>query len=721
MLFSNKKTAKSESSKVTDRDAKFLFRNIWPPSADNLMQELSFITPKLLPAPSHLRAPQRLNKRRNQNQQKIQSRTEPFKSQPKLPFSRNTNIQKRTGSKQNKKPSNFSPPLRSRSQKKTNRPPKPIDHRNSPNSKPFHDKDKITIKDMESNAKHLESRKINGNGNRPPPPNKDHQRNGPKFESRKNNGIGKRPMPQNKERNGNVPHFESRKGNGKGHTEPRKGNGKRKRPLPQEKDRPFNGPQGMLTASAQKIGQKLAKVQLGGRPLSSLLDFMNVPGRNGQNKRNNFRPAIENLKAKYGGNQRPAKPKNGQPLSKSKASGPRKANGKLKPGRKSNGKNGRKPNNRPKKGIHPRRRKYPNKRPRHPSRKQRPFKRENSKPKGQPKASSIDSYGAPQAPIVEASIDSYGSPNAPALSNQDSYGAPQAPAVSDSYGAPKAPVYGGSNKAKDSSPPPPPPPPSDSGYASDLISSFRPVDEKDPIPFPTPDISQSSIDGFDGNFDASVSSFAEDISDLSGYAEDDGVQTYNGYFTEDRASYEQVEDDNANIKPFNNYFDGFDKSDSPTQSSVFSAKSDKVKYYDENGNLINPEKFVPIDFTPDYFKTLGTTTNRREFNTDSKNNEWNKKFGTTSNEDDIYPQFTDINPRRRSQSSNRISTSNPTSDSIPNQLPLQNDIEIFSGNNFEKPVPEPDFIEEPKSATTTATPYTNNQYKGKSFWLSIYL
>ena len=180
-----------------------------------------------------------------------------------------------------------------------------------------------------------------------------------------------------------------------------------------------------------------------------------------------------------------------------------------------------------------------------------------------------------------------------------------------------------------------------------------------------------------------------------------------------------MEDENTNIKPFNNYFDGFDKSDSPTQSSVFSAKSDKVKYYDENGNLINPDKFVPIDFTPDYFETLGTTTNRREFNTDSKNNEWNKKFGTTSKEDDIYPQFTDINPRRRSQTSNRISTSNPASDSIPNQLPLQNDIEIFSGNNFEKPVPEPELIEEPKSATTTATPYTNNKYKGKSFWISI--
>ena len=95
MLFSKKKTAKSESSKDTDRDAKFLFRNIWPPSADNLMQELSFITPKLLPAPAHLRAPQRPNKRRNpnQSQQKIQSRTAPFKSQPKLPFSRDANIQ----------------------------------------------------------------------------------------------------------------------------------------------------------------------------------------------------------------------------------------------------------------------------------------------------------------------------------------------------------------------------------------------------------------------------------------------------------------------------------------------------------------------------------------------------------------------------------------------------------------------------------------------------
>ena len=340
---------------------------------------------------------------------------------------------------------------------------------------------------------------------------------------------------------------------------------------------------------------------------------------------------------------------------------------------------------------------------------------------GAPQAPPEDSYGAPQAPVVDTNIDSYGSPNAPAISNQDSYGAPQAPAVSDSYGAPQAPVYNsGGTKAKDSPPPPPPPPPSDDGYESDLISSFRPVSEEDPIPYPTPDISQSSFGGFNDNLDASVSSFADDISDLSGYAEDEQVQTYNGYFTQDRASYEQSESENENIKPFSNYFDGFDKSDNPTQSSVFSAKSDKIKYYDENGNLIDPEKFKPIDYTPDYFETLGTTTNRRAFESDSKNRNGNKNFGFVGKEDDNYPPFTDINPRRRSQSTNRISTSNPASDSL-SSAPSINDIEPFvGGSGFKKSAPEPEKIKEPKPPATTATPYNNIVYKG-NFDFDVYI
>ena len=721
-----------------------MFRNIWPPSADNLAKELGFITPKLLPAPAHLRAPQRSNKRRRPgpNQQKIQARTAPFQSQPKLPFSRNTNIQKRTGSKQSKKPSNSKSFLRAKSTKKNNGPPKQINHRKSPQTTP------LKNKDLKLKTKYQESRIDNGKGKRPLPPNSERKRKGPFIEARKNSGKGKRPFPPNKDRKGNGsyqelrkdngkekrplpppnkelqedgPLFESRKGNGKGNPEPRKGNGSGKRPFHPNKNRPNNGPQGMLTASAQKIGQKLAKVQLGGKPLSSILDFMQVPGRNGQNKRNNFRPSIENLKAKFGGNPRPVKPASGQALVKPKVSNPRKPNGNLKPGRKANSKNGRRPNNRPKKGLHPRRRKHPNKRPRYPPRKQRPFKRENSKPKSQPKASNIDSYGAPQAPVVDTNIDSYGSPNAPAISNQDSYGAPQAPAVSDSYGAPQAPVYNsGGSKAKDSPPPPPPPPPSDDGYESDLISSFRPVSEEDPVPYPTPDISQSSFGGFNDNLDASVSSFADEISDLSGYAEDEEVQTYNGYFTQDRASYEQSESDNENIKPFSNYFDGFDKSDNPTQSSVFSAKSDKIKYYDENGNLINPEKFKPIDYTPDYFESLGTTTNRRAFESDSKNRNGNKNFGFVGKEDDNYPPFTDINPRRRSQSTNRISTSNPASDSLSSAPSIDNIEPFVGGSGFEKSAPEPEKIKEFKPPTTTATPYNNIVYKG-NFGFNFYI
>ena len=619
------------------------------------MQELSLITPKLLPAPAHLRAPQRPNKRRKLNlrQPEIQARTAPFSSQPRLPFPRKTNIQKRTGSKQNKNPSNFQPALRNKNQKKNiSGKDKKINQRKPVQQTPF-DK-KISVKDLESKIKFLESRKSNRKGKRPLPPNKERQ---------------------------------------------------------------TNGPQGMLTAQAKKIGQKLAKVQLGGRPIlsiipkpSSLLDFMNVPGRNVQNKRKNYRPPIQQ-KGKPLISSKPAKQSGGKPNSRGTNS--RNPNGKTKPGRKANNKNGRRPNSRPKTGTHLRRRKYPKKRPRYPLRKQRPFKRENNKPKSastQPKTSSIDSYGAPQAPVVD--VDSYGSPNAPAISNQDSYGAPQAPAVSDSYGAPQAPLYGSNTKEKGSPPPPPPPPPSDTGYQSDLISSFRPASEEEPIPFPTPDISQSSNTGFEGqfqdNFDASVASFADGISDFSGYSDDEPVQTYNGYFTEDRTSYEQSEEENDNIKPFSNYFDGFDKSDDPTQSpnNVFSAKSDKIRYYDENGNLINPQKFKPIDYKPDYFETIGTTTNRRVFDTESKNRNRNKNLGSTNKEDDDFILYGDINPRRKSQSKSRISITNPVSEPTPSK----SNVETISGSNFENP--EPERIKEP--SPTTDKPYSSIRYEGKS-------
>ena len=592
------------------------------------MQELSFITPNLLPAPAHLRAP---SSSKDPNAASIQSRSLPSNPLPKLPIpSRQKKFQKRKSPKGGKKPSStFRKPPRSKKQKTRKRPvlnskkrklqkqPVPVDKRKAQLKKSLDRRQKV-----------------------------------PKVEK----GKAKRPPLNKKQSHGHG--------------------------LPAE---------GTLALQAQQLGQKL-----GGR-ISYLLDYINPPPRNSRNTRKGSRPQ------KLPGTQPQT----------SIGSKFRKVINQLKPGRKNGSKPGQKSQKRPKKNGYPRRRKYPKNGRRHPSRK-RPFKRENAPAtKNSPPPSSIDTYGSPKAPAV---------------SSADSYGAPDAPVVSDSYGAPKAPTYvgvltTGDKEEEESAPPPPPPPSTDNGYESDLISSFRPTSEDDPKPFPTPDISGALDEGgsFEGtnldNFDASVASFAEGISDFSGLSEQD-VQTYNGYFTKERSDEDPVK----NIKPFENYFEG---SNSPTQQSsddFFDSKQDNIRYYDEEGNLIDPDKLKSIDYQPDFFEFPEIDINRRVFETndnsnnidwkqkngpsdinDNSNNiDWKRKNGPSRRQENIYGALENINrPKRRNQSKRKSTSSSSLPPSVASPLPVSISTKSVTST--------------PKLfVRTTTAGYNNLRYKGNN-------
>ena len=594
------------------------------------MQELSFITPNLLPAPAHLRAH---SPSMDPNAASIQSRSLPANPLPKLPIpSRQRKFQKRKSPKSGKKPtSTFRKPNRSKKQKTRKRPvlnskqrklqkqPVPVDKRKAQLKKSLDRRQKVPKAEK-------------GKAKRPP------------FNKKQSHGHGLAP------------------------------------------------PEGTLALQAQQLGQKL-----GGR-ISYLLDYINhPPPRNSRNTRKGTRPQ------KLPGTQ---------PQS-SIGSKFRKVLNKLKPGRKNGNKPGQKAQKRPKKNGYPRRRKYPKNGRRHPSRK-RPFKRENSPAtKNSPPPSSIDTYGSPKAPAV---------------SSADSYGAPDAPVVSDSYGAPKAPTYvgvltTGDKEEEESAPPPPPPPSTDNGYESDLISSFRPVSEDDPKPFPTPDISGALDEGgaFEGtdldNFDASVASFAEGISDFSGLSEQD-VQTYNGYFTKERSDEGPVKE----IKPFENYFEG---SNSPTQQSsddFFDSKQDNIRYYDEEGNLIDPDKLKSIDYQPDFFEFPEIDINRRVFETndnsknidwkqkkgvfetnDNSNNiDWKQKNGPSRRQENIYGALENINrPKRRNQSKRKSTSSSSLPPSVASPLPIS--ISTKSATSTPK-----------LFVRTTTAGYNNLRYKGNN-------
>ena len=598
------------------------------------MQELSFITPNLLPAPAHLRAH---SPSTDPNAASIQSRSLPANPLPKLPIpSRQRKFQKRKSPKSGKKPtSTFRKPHRSKKQKTRKRP----------------------------------------------------------VLSSKQRKLQKQPVPVDKRK------AQLKKSLDRRQKVPKAEKGKAKRPPLNKKQSHGHGlapPEGTLALQAQQLGQKL-----GGR-ISYLLDYINhPPPRNSRNTRKGTRPQ------KLPGTQ---------PQS-SIGSKFRKVLNKLKPGRKNGNKPGQKAQKRPKKNGYPRRRKYPKNGRRHPSRK-RPFKRENSPAtKNSPPPSSIDTYGSPKAPAV---------------SSADSYGAPDAPVVSDSYGAPKAPTYvgvltTGDKEEEESAPPPPPPPSTDNGYESDLISSFRPVSEDDPKPFPTPDISGALDEGgaFEGtdldNFDASVASFAEGISDFSGLSEQD-VQTYNGYFTKERSDEGPVKE----IKPFENYFEG---SNSPTQQSsddFFDSKQDNIRYYDEEGNLIDPDKLKSIDYQPDFFEFPEIDINRRVFETNDNDNnidwkqkngpsdtndniDWKRKNGPSRRQENIYGALENINrPKRRNQPKRKSTSSSSLPPSVASPLPVS-----FSTKSV---------TSTPKLfVRTTTAGYNNLRYKGNNVLIFLSL
>jgi hypothetical protein len=206
------------------------------------------------------------------------------------------------------------------------------------------------------------------------------------------------------------------------------------------------------------------------------------------------------------------------------------------------------------------------------------------------------------------------------------------------------------------------------------------------------------------NFDASVASFAEGISDFSGLSEQD-VQTYNGYFTKERSDEGPVKE----IKPFENYFE---VSNSPTQQSsddFFDSKQDNIRYYDEEGNLIDPDKLKSIDYQPDFFEFPEIDINRRVFETndnsknidwkqkkgvfetndnsknidwkqkkgvfetnDNSNNiDWQQKNGPSRRQENIYGALENINrPKRRNQSKRKSTSSSSLPPSVASPLPV---------------------------------------------------